>query len=129
MGTPAYLAPEQIDGSLGPVGGETDIFALGGVIYRALTGRPAFEAAHVAEMLDAVLHAPQPAAPSGLVGELTTDVDAVIGLALAKRPADRYSSARAFVGDLRAAHEGRLGEEPRERARQLAQSSSPGRRR
>ena len=123
VGTPGYLAPEQISPSFGAVGAETDIFALGAVAYRALTGRPAFEATHLAEVLQAALHG-QPPAPSALVVELTPAVDAVIALAIAKRPRHRYPSARAFAADLRAAQEGRLAEEVRARARELAAFSS-----
>jgi serine/threonine-protein kinase len=123
VGTPGYLAPEQISASFGAIGAETDIFALGAVAYRALTGRPAFEATQLAEMLHAALNT-QPLAPSAIVPELTADVDAVIALAIAKRPRHRYASARAFAADLRAAQEGRLGEEVRARAREFSAFSS-----
>ena len=84
VGTPGYLAPEQISDAIGAIGAETDIFALGAVVYRALTGRPAFESVNLAGMLHAALHG-QPLAPSALVVGLTPDVDAVIALAIAKR--------------------------------------------
>ncbi|MBI3725393.1 hypothetical protein HY251_15785 [bacterium] len=44
VGTPAYMAPEQADGSAQKQGPHTDVYALGAVLYRALAGRPPFDA-------------------------------------------------------------------------------------
>ncbi|WFE25199.1 serine/threonine-protein kinase [Solwaraspora sp. WMMD791] len=88
LGTPAYLAPERLNG--GQVSPATDVYAVGLLLYRSLTGRLPWPAANVTEMLRAHLHtAPAPMPPvAGLPAE-------VIGLTvrcLAKRPADRPTS-------------------------------------
>ncbi|WJK42191.1 serine/threonine-protein kinase [Solwaraspora sp. WMMA2056] len=88
LGTPAYLAPERLNG--GQVSPATDVYAVGLLLYRSLTGRLPWPAANVTEMLRAHLHtAPDPMPPvAGLPAE-------VIGLTvrcLAKRPADRPTS-------------------------------------
>ena len=100
MGTIDYIAPEQIQGHV--VDGRADIYALGCVLYEALTGQVPFvkEAdaaviwAHVEEM---------PTAPSRLRPELGTAVDDVMARVLAKDPADRYASGREFVEAARTA--------------------------
>jgi hypothetical protein len=119
VGTAGYLAPEQVAPSFGPIGPETDVFALGAVVYRALTGRGAFDAPHLPGALHAALYA-HPAPPSTITAGLHADVDAVIALAIAKRPRHRYSTARAFAVDLRAAQDGKLTEDVRARAREFS---------
>jgi hypothetical protein len=119
LGTPGFLAPEQIAPSLGEVGPETDLFALGAVVYRAITGRPAFNASHLSAAIHSALHE-HPPHPSETVEGLPKDVDSVIALALAKRPRHRYGSARAFAEDLKAALAGTLPDEVRRRAREFA---------
>lgn len=115
IGTPGYLAPEQITGTAGELGPHTDVFALGAIVYRALTGQQAFAAKGAAAAAFEVLeHVPPP--PSRFAPELDADVDAVIALALAKRAKERYARASAFVADLRAAFEGALPPEVRSRA-------------
>jgi serine/threonine-protein kinase len=89
VGTPGYMAPEQVCG--GPVDARTDIFALGAVVYRALTGRPPFGVSEVQAMFDAVSR--QPSAPSDLQRDIPKDVDQVLAIALAKEPRDRFASA------------------------------------
>ena len=89
-GTLAYLAPEQIDG--GPLDARTDVYALGCVLFHALTGRPPFGGGDE----DAVLQAhrsQQPPAPSSVVTGLPPAMDAVVRRAMAKRPEDRFASA------------------------------------
>jgi eukaryotic-like serine/threonine-protein kinase len=97
MGTPAFVSPEQLAGT--PVDGRSDVFSLGGVLYFMLTGRVAFDGGSIPATLQRVTFE-QPPPPSSLVPALPADLDAVVALALAKSPADRYPDAQAFAEDL-----------------------------
>jgi len=99
LGTPAYMAPEQALADQDRVGPATDIFALGCMLYEALTGKPPFEAPSVGAGLDRLLHedAQHPrkhnrAAPEGL--------NRIALQCLEREPARRYSSALALAEDL-----------------------------
>ena len=96
VGTVDYCAPEQIEGAR--VGPTADVYALGCVLFHALTGRPPFQADAAVAVLYAHVHTPAPA-PSSLVADLPPALDAVLARALAKAPGDRYASA----GELAAA--------------------------
>ncbi|HEX9102258.1 MAG TPA: serine/threonine-protein kinase, partial [Polyangia bacterium] len=121
LGTPGYLAPEQVAPRFGDVGPATDLFALGALAFRALTGENAFVANNAAQAAYAALNV-QPPPPSQLRPDLPADVDAVIALALAKRLEDRYADAAAFARDLRAASAGALDRDVRTRARRARSS-------
>jgi serine/threonine protein kinase/tetratricopeptide (TPR) repeat protein len=96
VGTPRYMAPEQIRGEeLGPA---VDLFATGALLFQMLAGRPAFDGGGLAEILNSVLHE-QPPALAG--SPHVTAVDRVIRRALEKAPHRRYPSARAMASDLR----------------------------
>jgi protein kinase-like protein len=120
LGTPGYLAPEQVAPRVGEVGPATDLFALGALCYRALTGENAFIANNPAQAAYAALNV-MPPPPSKLQPQLSDDVDAVVLLALAKRLEDRYADARAFARDLRAASSGALDKAVRARAKRALQ--------
>jgi eukaryotic-like serine/threonine-protein kinase len=96
MGTPRYMAPEQLTGE--PVDVRSDLFAAGAILFEVLAGRPAFAGRTVAEIVHATLYE-QPAALTG--SPVVAAVDRVIRTALAKRPADRPESADAMAGALR----------------------------
>ncbi|MBK9035155.1 MAG: serine/threonine protein kinase [Myxococcales bacterium] len=103
VGTPGYMAPEQARGHA--VDGRADVFALGAVLYRALTGRPAFTGVDTPQLLFAVVfHHPE--APSALVPSLPRAVDAVLAVALAKAATDRFAHATEFAEALTAALHG-----------------------
>ena len=97
VGTPRYMAPEQIHGE--EVDPRTDLFGLGAILFEMLAGRPAFGGATMVEMLYATLHEQPPAltGPPAVVA-----VDRVIRRALSKDPAGRPASAFAMAEDLRA---------------------------
>ncbi len=89
VGTPQYMAPEQASG--GAVGPPADIFAAGSILYEMLTGRRAFEGASCVDVLYAILHHDPPL----LSGTREIEaLDQVIRRAIAKRPEERYRSAR-----------------------------------
>ena len=60
LGTPSFMAPEQIDPKLGEIGPATDVYALGATLYFLLTGRAPFAAATVTNLLFAILQKPPP---------------------------------------------------------------------
>lgn len=100
IGTPEYMAPEQIRGGH-TVDGRADIYALGVLIYRALTGRRPFEGS-TEEVLMGHLHGAF-TPPSQLDPQLTPAIDAVLRRALARDPSQRYASAGELARALRAA--------------------------
>ena len=94
-GSPAYLAPEQIDGEAGPAG---DLYALGCVLFEMLTGAPPF-VGPAAAVLDR--HAREPApAPSIRAPGVPPWLDVIVVRLLEKDPARRHPSAAALAADL-----------------------------
>jgi serine/threonine-protein kinase len=95
LGTPAYMAPEQISGS-GNIDPRTDIYAAGIVLYEAVTGRVPFAGETLFDLMRMHLEtAPQP--PSALRSDLPAPMEEVILQALAKDPAQRFQSATAMA--------------------------------
>ena len=115
VGTPQYMAPEQARG--GKVDHRADLYALGTIAYRALTGRNAFGGSDTPAILYAVVHT-MPPRPSQFA-DLHADVDRWTALALAKDPAARLASGRELAEKLGAAVEGRLAEGDRAAADRL----------
>lgn len=115
VGTPGFLAPEQAQGRGDLVGPASDVFALGAILYRALTGVLPFTAGDLLSAIEQVCTVePQP--PSELRRDLPPDFDDVLAWAMAKQIGDRYASAAAFVLDLRLAAKGELPSARRGRA-------------
>ncbi|MEO7092165.1 MAG: serine/threonine-protein kinase [Polyangiales bacterium] len=124
LGSPGYLAPEQAVQEFGAVGPQADVFALGTIVYRALTGENAFPARHPAAAVYEAVHI-DPAAPSSLDPAITADVDAVVQLAMAKNPRERYATPTELARDLRAAFAGTLDVEIRVRANKVTRAKPP----
>jgi serine/threonine protein kinase len=97
VGTPGYMAPEQIRGEA--VDARADLFALGAILFEMLSGRPAFGRGEMVEVLYATLHE-QPPALSG--SSAAVAVDRVIRRLLQKRAVDRPASADAVRSELAA---------------------------
>ena len=96
VGTPLYMAPEAIGGNAA-LDGRSDLYALGAVGYFLLTGAPVFQAKNVVEIFAHHLHTP-PEAPSVRTGShIPEDLERVVLRCLAKRPHERYDSARALL--------------------------------
>ena len=93
VGTPAYMAPEQVRGE--EVDGRTDLYAVGVVFYRLLTGKLPFKAETAVAMIQSQLNE-QPTPARQVRTELPDWLDAVLMRSLAKRPADRYQTAEEF---------------------------------
>ncbi len=100
VGTPEYLAPEQISGK--PVDGRCDVYSLACVVFEMLTGAPPFRRDDDMALLYAHQFDPPPRL-SELRPGLPPEVDDVLATALAKAPEDRFDSCLAFVTALRRA--------------------------
>jgi serine/threonine-protein kinase len=93
-GTPLFMAPEQATGE-GTLDARADLYALGAVMYCALTGRPPFEGNSPFAVMMA--HARDPVTPPrALRPDVPADLQHVVLRCLAKRPEDRYQSSRAL---------------------------------
>jgi hypothetical protein len=95
LGTPQYMAPEQISGS-GGVDPRTDVYAAGVVVYELATGRLPFAGETLFDLMRAHLEQPPPP-PRALRRDLPAALEQVILTALAKRPDDRFASAAAMA--------------------------------
>jgi len=109
VGTPAYMSPEQVQGE--PIDRRTDIFSAGITFYQFLTGQKPFEGSQWA--LAKKIIQDDPVRPSKLV-QVPPEIDRVIARALAKKPEDRYQSARSFAESLKRILEGKPPEDPNE---------------
>ncbi|MBX7101941.1 MAG: serine/threonine protein kinase [Myxococcaceae bacterium] len=89
MGTPAYMAPEQVLG--GPVGPETDLYALGAVLFEMLSGRTPFTSEDPLVMMRQQVME-QPPTLSSLVRGLPPEIDALVSRMLRKKPEERPRS-------------------------------------
>lgn len=97
-GTPAYMAPEQssVDEDLTV---ETDVWALGCILYEMVCGEQAFQGRSMTDLILAVRER-DPAPPSSIRRDLPRDLETIVMCCLQKRPSDRYASANALADDL-----------------------------
>lgn len=98
LGSPKYMAPEQVAGKA--TDGRADIFSLGAVLYEMLTGSTPFNGDNLSAIMYKILNE-EPAPPSKLNARVPKVFDRIVARALAKRPEDRYQSAKEFSRDLR----------------------------
>jgi eukaryotic-like serine/threonine-protein kinase len=96
-GTLQYMAPEQIDGL--PATPQSDIFALGSMLYEMLAGRRAFAGENASATIAAILHQDPPPLPDAGAG--SPAVASTVSRCLAKNAADRWPSAQALAEALR----------------------------
>lgn len=97
IGTPAFMTPEQIRGL--PADVQTDVYALGTLLYCMLTGKPPFAASHDVVLSQLLLHARSPRPSSR--APVDPALDDVVLRAMSKDPARRHASAGALLEDFR----------------------------
>lgn len=103
LGTPAYMPPEQIDGSVGVIGPASDIYALGMTMYRMLTGRTAFSGEPQFMVPQILMDSPRPPSSVSPIREELRPLDELILKALQKRPVLRFKSMSEFAFEMQLA--------------------------
>jgi serine/threonine-protein kinase len=97
MGTPDYMAPEQVKGQRGDE--RTDIYSLGAILYEMVTGRVPFEGPNAYAVMNARLLG-DPVAPRAYQPGIRPEVEEIILHAMARNATDRYPSAAALKSDI-----------------------------
>lgn len=106
LGTPSYMAPEQAEGRVHRIGPPTDVWALGVMLYEALTGLKPFVGQDHAEVYKQIT-ANQFTPPSQLEPRIEPELEQVILSCLATEPSDRYATAQPLAADLSRLHTGK----------------------
>ena len=99
MGTPAYMAPEQADNSVGEHGPWTDVYAMGAVLYRALTGQTVFEASSPSALIMMILR-DEPEPLRNIDPTINPDLETIALKCLEKSPHRRYRAATEVSDEL-----------------------------
>ncbi len=101
LGSPRYMSPEQVSGKA--VDGRSDIFSLGAILYELLTGISAFDggkSSNITSIMYQVINE-IPDSPTIVNPSIPVAFDYIVSRALAKKPEERYQSARDMAADLR----------------------------
>ena len=99
LGTPAYMAPEQILGDLDLVGPASDVYSLGAIMYQMLTGRTLYDGS-IASVIRKALEC-EPEELGSLSNHVDPELSAICCKALSKEPQARYASANGLATALR----------------------------
>ena len=105
LGTPAYMAPEQLEGE--KIDGRADLFSLGVILYAMLTGHRPFQGNSAATVSFKVVNR-DPVPATAFDAEFPPEVDYVINRAMSKNPAQRYQTGRELALDLSELLRGRV---------------------
>ncbi|MEI9938306.1 MAG: serine/threonine-protein kinase [Pseudomonadota bacterium] len=97
LGTPDYMAPEQVNGRRGDV--RTDIYALGSMLFEMLTGEPPFVGGNAQTLLRAK-GSEDPRSPRQLLPDLDPKIEDIVLRAIEREPRDRYPRAADLLADL-----------------------------
>jgi len=127
IGTPDFMSPEQATAVVEDVDTRTDIFALGGITYMCLTGERPFKGGNVPALLRRICDE-EPLPLSELRPDVPAAVVAVVAIAMAKDPAERYQTVAEMRGDLDAAFSGDTVPSVLKRAEQVKRGRPASRR-
>ncbi len=116
IGTPDYMAPEQIRGRRGDA--RTDVYALGTLLYEMLTGHLPHETGDASAVLESKLHG-EPTPPALHLPGLDPALQAIVLRCIAQDPRDRYAGAAELLRDLRCPSAASLETPPRRRRSSL----------
>lgn len=106
LGTPAYMPPEQASGVVKNLTPACDIYSLGAILYRLMTGRPPFAAEEPVQTIMMVISA-EPVRPRRLVQTIPIDLETICLKCLEKNPLRRYPTVAALQEDLQRFLDGR----------------------
>jgi len=99
VGTPRYMAPEQVDTKKKRITARTDVYALGAILYECLTGRSPHPGDDPLAVFDAIVHR-DPVPPRMLAARIPVDLQTIVLKALEKDPSRRYATAADLAEDL-----------------------------
>ena len=99
LGTPGYMAPEQIEGMAQGSGTSIDVYGLGAVLYFLLTGKPPFRGGSITELIrELERHDPDP--PASLEPGVPLDLNTICLKCLQKQPQDRYATVNELADEI-----------------------------
>jgi len=100
LGTPVFMAPEQVMGETQQINHRSDTYALGAILFQILTSHPPYAGQVTAKIYHDIVKSPSPS-PREELPEVDLDLDIICRKAMAKDPDARYASANAFAEDLK----------------------------
>lgn len=107
LGTPSYMAPEQIDPSFGTVNASTDVYTLGVLLFMILTGDKPYPG-RGEKVMERILESECSPSPREYLGFIPPELSAICEKAMARRQEERFQNAQELANELKAYRDGRL---------------------